>query len=172
VSVIRPGTPADEPALLELFDEAVEWMLARGQPGQWGAELPSTREDWRASIHALACEAGLYMLELDGRAAAALALGEAPEYVPPTDEPEIYILLVLSTRADRGRGLGGDLLAHAERRAREAGVSRLRVDCWADAPSLVGWYERYGFIACGEFERRGWRGQILSRPVPYEPPDG
>lgn len=34
---IRPGGEADSPLLVELFDEAVAWMLARGHTGQWGA---------------------------------------------------------------------------------------------------------------------------------------
>ena len=33
---IRKGSPADEQMLLRLFDEAVEWMVARGQSAQWG----------------------------------------------------------------------------------------------------------------------------------------
>jgi GNAT superfamily N-acetyltransferase len=170
VSVIRGGTPADEPALLELFDEAVEWMVSRGQPGQWGAEPPSNSQDWRTRIHALACEPALYMLEVDGRIAGALALGEAPGYATPPEQSEIYILLLLTARTHRGGGLGGELLAHAELLARAAGVDRLRVDCWADAPTLVGWYEAHGFTPCGTFESRGgWRGQLLARPVPYEP---
>jgi hypothetical protein len=33
---IRPGIAADAPLLLALFDEAVAWLVTRGQPGQWG----------------------------------------------------------------------------------------------------------------------------------------
>ena len=35
---IRRGGPADADAVIGLFDEAVLWMVARGQTGQWGAE--------------------------------------------------------------------------------------------------------------------------------------
>jgi hypothetical protein len=53
--------------------------------------------------------------------------------------------------------------------ARERGVEQLRVDCWAGAPSLVGWYERVGFERSGTFELDGpldgWRGQLLTMPL-------
>src|SRR3954465_5205598 len=42
---IRPGTPDDEGALLALFDEAVAWMVARGQTGQWGDRPFSQRAE-------------------------------------------------------------------------------------------------------------------------------
>lgn len=35
---IRSGGHEDAPWLLALFDEAIEWLVARGQAGQWGAE--------------------------------------------------------------------------------------------------------------------------------------
>ena len=42
---IRPGSPADYDALLALFDEAVAWMVARGQEGQWGSRPFSERPE-------------------------------------------------------------------------------------------------------------------------------
>jgi hypothetical protein len=36
--MIRRGAPADAAAVIGLFDEAVEWLVARGQTGQWGTE--------------------------------------------------------------------------------------------------------------------------------------
>ena len=37
----------------------------------------------------------------------------------------------------------------------------MRVDCWADAPGLIAWYERQGFVRCSSFEQNGWVGQIF-----------
>ena len=51
---IRPGRPADEDALLALFDEAVAWMIARGQTGQWGDRLFSERPESRGRVHEMA----------------------------------------------------------------------------------------------------------------------
>jgi hypothetical protein len=41
----------------------------------------------------------------------------------------------------------------------------VRVDCWADSPRLVTFYEREGFSRHGRFDLRGWRGQILSKTL-------
>lgn len=35
---IRPGDDRDLPVLLDMFDEAVAWMVARGNTEQWGTE--------------------------------------------------------------------------------------------------------------------------------------
>jgi hypothetical protein len=46
---IREGTPADAGAVLALFDEAVRWLVARGQTGQWGTE-PFSSVDARRRV--------------------------------------------------------------------------------------------------------------------------
>ena len=48
---------------------------------------------------------------------------------------------------------------------RAAGVSLLRVDCWAGAPSLVAWYEAQGFRRSGTFLVGEWAGQVFSLDV-------
>src|SRR3954451_24685127 len=63
---IRPGTPDDEGALLALFDEAVAWMVARGQTGQWGDRPFSERAETRARVREFAEHPGLWIAERDG----------------------------------------------------------------------------------------------------------
>ena len=45
---IRPGDLDDAPILVEMFDEAVEWMVSRGNTEQWGTE------PWSAQPHRMA----------------------------------------------------------------------------------------------------------------------
>src|SRR5579875_477403 len=162
---MRSGGREDAGWLLGLFDEAVAWMVARGQPGQWGTEPFSARPESVARVRALAGGGGLRVAELDGEPVGALIVGDAPDYVPPASEPELYVILVLTSRRHRGRQIGARLIEAAVEEARAAGAVTLRVDCWAGAPSLVAWYERQGFAPCGTFEVDGWPGQILSMPV-------
>jgi hypothetical protein len=35
---IRAGDVSDVPVLMAMFDEAVAWMVSRGNTGQWGTE--------------------------------------------------------------------------------------------------------------------------------------
>ena len=122
-----------------------------------------------ARVEAWAAGEGLWMAEVEGRVAGALVVGERPEHVQPVDEPELYVELLLSSRALAGRGIGAALLAHAAGLAREGGVSLLRVDCWAGAPPLVAFYERQGFVRDGTFDVRGWIGQVFSMRLGHQP---
>jgi GNAT superfamily N-acetyltransferase len=160
---VRRGGPDDAAAVVALFDEAVEWLVARGQTGQWGSEPMSGNERMVARVHEWAAGDGLlWMAEDEGRVVGALVVGARPEHVHPVDEPELYVELLLSSRALAGRGIGARLIAHAVELAREAGVGLLRVDCWAGAPDLVAFYERQGFVRDGTFDVGGWIGQVFS----------
>ena len=45
----------------------------------------------------------------------------------------------------RGEGIGGALVARAERRAREVGAEWIALDTADRAERLIGWYERLGY---------------------------
>lgn len=63
--------------------------------------------------------------------------------------------------------MGSALLAHAAEVTRQAGVSLLRVDCYAgDDGKLVAYYEGNGFTATEPYTTNGdWPGQVLARRV-------
>jgi GNAT superfamily N-acetyltransferase len=161
---IRTGSAADAPAVVGLFDEAVAWLVARGQEGQWGTTPWSQRPELVARTHAWARGDGLRIAQEDGDATpvGALVLGAHPPHVEPIDEPEAYVEALVSSRAHAGRRIGAQLVASAAEEARDAGAAVLRVDCWAGAPPLVAWYERQGFRRSGVFDVRGWIGQVFT----------
>jgi GNAT superfamily N-acetyltransferase len=161
---IRTGSAADAPAVVGLFDEAVAWLVARGQEGQWGTTPWSQRPELVARTHAWARGDGLRIAQEDGDATplGALVLGAHPPHVEPIDEPEAYVEALVTSRAHAGRRIGAQLVAAAAEEARAAGAAVLRVDCWAGAPPLVAWYERQGFRRSGSFDVRGWIGQVFT----------
>lgn len=160
---IRLGQAADATVVVALFDEAVAWMVARGQPGQWGTEPFSASRRKVKFAKMLAGGGGLRIAELGGVPVGALAVGDRPEHVSPAIGPELYINLLLSSRPYAGRDIGGALVRRAVAEAREAGLPRVRVDCWAGAPTLVAWYERQGFERTDRFEvNDGWIGQVFA----------
>ena len=160
---IRPGTPDDEGALLALFDEAVAWMVARGQPGQWGDRAFSERPETRARVREFAESPGLWIAERGDEPLGALIVGVRPPHVAPIDRSELYIELLISSRRHAGNGIGARLARLADEIAVERGVEVLRVDCWAGAPTLVGFYEAQGFTRSGVFDVRGWKGQVFEK---------
>jgi GNAT superfamily N-acetyltransferase len=163
---IREGAPADAAIVLALFDEAVAWLVARGQTGQWGSTAFSAIDSRVAAAAEWAASGGLRIAEVDGRPVGAMVLGARPEHVSPAPEPEHYITALVTSRAHAGQGIGAELVHRAVKETRTAGLKLLRVDCWAGAPGLVGWYERQGFRRSGTFTVRGWHGQVLSMDLP------
>ena len=91
-----------------------------------------------------------------------LVVGPAPAYAPPAPVPELYVILLLSSRESAGQGIGGQLVSKAVELGYERGAEILRVDCWAHAPGLVRWYEKQGFTRSSRFELNGWQGQIFT----------
>jgi GNAT superfamily N-acetyltransferase len=166
---IRRGGPGDADAVIALFDEAVAWMVARGQTGQWGSEPMSRNEKMVARVHGWAAGDGLWVMVDDDVVVGALVVGERPEHVHPVAEPELYVELLLSSRARAGERIGARLVEHAVALASDAGLALLRVDCWAGAPALVAFYEEQGFVKDGSFDVRGWIGQVFSMRLGHQP---
>jgi ribosomal protein S18 acetylase RimI-like enzyme len=163
---IREGGPSDAGTVLELFDEAVARLVARGRMGGPESRPFSATLDRRvAQATEWAASGGLRIALLDGEVAGALVLGARPPWVSAVAKSERYIEALVTSPRHAGRGVGGALVRRAAAEAREAGAVLLRVDCWADAPELVTWYERQGFRRSGTFELDGRHGQVLTMQV-------
>ncbi|MFE7463721.1 GNAT family N-acetyltransferase [Streptomyces sp. NPDC057499] len=166
---IRQGGPADAPAVLAMLDSAVAWMNARGNTEQWGTTPYSRIPGAVARIDQYTTEKSPFVAELDGTPVGALVLDSGPSPqtpIPPADEPERYVRLLVSHREYAGLGIGAALLARAVEETRRAGVDLLRVDCWAGGGGeLVAYYERTGFTPTDRFLSGTWPGQVLARRV-------
>ncbi|MFE6904848.1 GNAT family N-acetyltransferase [Streptomyces erythrochromogenes] len=166
---IRPGGPADAPALLDMLDSAVAWMNARGNTEQWGTTPYSRLPGGPERVERYTTENTPYVAELDGVPVGGLVLDHGPSPQLPiasAGEPERYVRLLVSDRRYAGRGIGAALLAHAAEETRRAGVALLRVDCWAGGGGeLVAFYERNGFAPTERFLSGDWPGQVLARRV-------
>jgi GNAT superfamily N-acetyltransferase len=164
-TTLRRGDEQDLDTLLAFFDEAVAWMVARGQPDQWGTEPWSTNPKRVERVRQLLDSGELWIAELDGTPAGALIVSDRPDpHVARADEPERYVRLLITSRARAGNAIGSVLLDKAKDIARADGVELLRVDCWAGGGGkLVAYYERNGFTKSGTFDYNGWPGQVLAQ---------
>lgn len=162
---IRVAGVADVPEVLGLFDRAVEWLAASGRAGQWGTDPWSAQPRRVEQIRKFATGGGLRVAEIAGSVAGALKLGAAPWYVPPPQEPELYLEAFVVDRRHAGFGVGRALLDRACAEAAGQRAAVLRLDCWAGGDgALVRYYERAGFTPAGRFTVAGnWPGQILIR---------
>ena len=167
---IRHGGPSDLSAALALGDEAVVWMNARGNTQQWGTEPWTGSERREGTMRSRAEGGGMRIMEdEDGTVLGVLVITEThQEYVPPADERELYVNLLLVSRRQSGRGIGAALIERAKQEAAERGIDLIRVDCWAgEDGSLIRVYEKYGFTRVLEFavplpDRDDWPGMLLA----------
>ncbi|KAL4963791.1 acyl-CoA N-acyltransferase [Aspergillus stella-maris] len=179
---ITRGTIHDTPAVLHLLDKAVAWLASQNRTGQWGTTPFSTDPKRIERLQEFTTTGFGLWLAVDaenvtsnaeaeeeqstspGKIIGALALGERNPYVPPVAEPEVYVSLLVTDREWAGRGIGKQLLKHARGVAREAGVSLLRVDCYAGGDGkLVRYYEAQGFERLERVEVQGmWACQVLA----------
>jgi RimJ/RimL family protein N-acetyltransferase len=120
---LRVGGPMDEPTLLRLFDEAIAWLVARDQTDQWGSAPYSSRPAGVEQVHRLAGGGGLRIAELGGQPVGALVTGPAPTYVPPADRNELYIQLLLTSRAYAGQQIGVQLVTRRSPKPASAAAS-------------------------------------------------
>ncbi len=65
----------------------------------------------------------------------------------------------------RARGSAHCLVVDAIARARSAGATVLRADCWAEARRLIEWYEAQGFERDGIVSVGEWQAQLLRMSV-------
>lgn len=168
---IRDGGRDDIPAILGMLDSCVEWLAGQGRTGQWGTKPLSENPKTVESVTRHMDEGSVFIAEAGGVPAATLTLTDAPgahlSHLPPPGEPERYIHWLASDRRFQGHGVGSALLAHAAEETRRAGVSLLRVDCYAGADGkLVRYYENNGFVRTETYLGTGdWPGQVLARRV-------
>ena len=162
---IRSGDAADVPAVMAMFDEAVVWMVARGNTEQWGTEPWSSQPEKVEAIRSRIEATDLWIAEWDGAPVGALITSDQPQdYVEPVADPELYVRLLLTSRRYAGRQIGAQLLACARSLAVEQGVALVRVDCYRGGDeSLVRYYERNGFVRTHSFTVGEWPGQVLEQ---------
>lgn len=165
---LTPGGPDDTGTLLDMFDARVAWMVARGQPDQWGSAPWSADPAKAERVRGMASGGGLWLARIDGVPAGALVVSdEHASYVPPAEEPELYVVLLITMPEFAGRGVGRALLDHARTLAVERGVGLMRIDCWAGREgALVRYYTRAGFTPTETFHVGDWPGQVLEQRLP------
>jgi N-acetylglutamate synthase-like GNAT family acetyltransferase len=183
MAIVR-ATVDDVPKVLHLLDAAVKWLVSRDRVGQWGAAPFSENSKRAEQLREYATTGlGLWLAikmaddtvisniqpqTMNGEAPVimgALAVGEKMPYVTSVSEPELYVRLLVTDRQWAGNKIGERLLDHARDLANGAGVSLLRVDCYAGGDGkLIQYYESQGFKRSELLNLEGhWPCQVLAQ---------
>jgi GNAT superfamily N-acetyltransferase len=156
------------PVILGLLDRAVAWLSASGRTGQWGIEPWSANPEAVERVETMLRCGRARLAEIDGEPAGACLASDTPSaYIAPSDEPELFVNLLVTERRFRGAGVGAALIEDVRREAAVRAVGLIRVDFYAGGDgALVRQYEALGFGSVAPFvvERPGkppWPGQLL-----------
>jgi ribosomal protein S18 acetylase RimI-like enzyme len=147
----RFAGPADVPAIVGLIESAYRGESSRAG---WTTEadlLDGQRTDARAIAQIVRAEDSRLMLaEADGVLAGCCLLQRRPQ-------AQAYFGMFSVPPGCQGQGWGGQILAEAERLARDDWAARtMEMTVLAPRRDLIAWYERRGYRRTGE-----------TRPFPY-----
>ncbi|CAL8972341.1 L-methionine sulfoximine/L-methionine sulfone acetyltransferase [Propionicimonas sp. T2.31MG-18] len=144
---IRPARPADLPALLEIYNDAVVHTTASWDLLPW---TPVEHAEWYAT------KAGhghpVLVADEDGEVVGYAAYGpfRAKAGYAATMEHSVYV-----RPADQGRGIGRALLEAVVAAARANGVHALIGGLSADNEASVGLHRSLGFVEVGRLPQVG-----------------
>jgi RimJ/RimL family protein N-acetyltransferase len=149
---IRPGDPADAPALVALASgvgaEPGGWLLA---DARWRSVTDERRYLRALRRHP---DAALFVAEEGDEIVGRLSLARDPH---PSSAHVADLGLMVAARCRR-RGIGTALMLEAERWAREADVQKLELHVFPHNDAAVALYEKLGY------EREGYRRGHYRRP--------
>ena len=141
-----PATPADVPALTALINQAY-----RGK---------ASHQAWTTEDHLLEGpridEAALYQMLQAPKATLLKYLDANDKLVGclymQRQGSRLYLGTLAVAPDAQARGVGRQLLAHADEHARQQGCSHLNITVLSARPELLVWYERHGYTRTGDAE--------------------
>ena len=165
IEILR-AEPADLDTVVSILEEAAQWIMAQGID-QWPATFPP---QWRTRIVESIQRGEVHLARLDGQPVGTLTLQWSDRMVWGDIEDDAgYVHRLAIRRAFGGKGLGRQLLGWAEAMVAVAGKEHLRLDCMAENPALMRYYERAGFVYRGRVEGQGWNASLYEKRVRADP---
>ncbi|GGM83374.1 hypothetical protein GCM10012275_62500 [Longimycelium tulufanense] len=152
---IEKASPEELPVVLEILDDAAEWLQGRGID-QWPASF-SDDATWRIERIRSYIEFGLTYLVRgkSGKSVATFTLSRAadPQFMhgwPDGPDSGGYIFRMAVRRSAAGNDIGGVILDWAAREVARWGRAWLRIDVHRHNKQLQSYYERHGFTRVNE----------------------
>jgi GNAT superfamily N-acetyltransferase len=141
---VRRATAADAPVATAILDEASAYVHTLGFE-QWPVPFPPDELVQRIE------RGELYLVDADGEPAATLTLlWDDPAFWGERPPDAVYLHKLAIRRAFAGRGLGAAIVEWVDEHAASAGRRYVRLDCQREDAGIRSYYERLGFVHCGD----------------------
>tara|TARA_Y100000815_G_C13349954_1_gene503873 strand:+ start:11976 stop:12479 length:504 start_codon:yes stop_codon:yes gene_type:complete len=148
--VIRLAKSDEIDEILQLTRACAQHMIVKGIH-QWNEHYPS-----RAAFLNDIERGELYLYLIDGKISGTIVTSTLmdEEYIPiswltPKDSRNVYIHRLAVLPAMQGRGIAQELMAFAERQARENSYDSIRLDTFSQNPRNQKFYEQRGYKRLG-----------------------
>jgi ribosomal protein S18 acetylase RimI-like enzyme len=146
---VRPAKPEDAAAVGELVRAAYSTYV-----GRMGKEPAPMLEDYAALIR----DGVVWVLDEGGEVLGALVMRPA--------EDHLFVDNVAVAPGHQGRGLGRELVAFAEERARKEGLGEVRLYTNEKMQENLSVYTKLGFEETGRRLDGGYRRVFMRKPLP------
>lgn len=149
---IRPATSEDAASLAATYRSAYAQNRALGFPAKAASATAEQVGEWIANDWVfVACAPAETGNTNRGPSATAAEHVVGGVRLQPTDENRVKLSRLAVHEEWKGRGVGGELLDHAERTIRERGYGVVWLTTPARHPFLPDWYVRCGYEATGPY---------------------
>ncbi len=149
---IRRATAEEAQIVWGIIETCAKWLSQRGLE-HWA------RYYTKDMVDKMIKKKDVFLALSDGKPVGTITTGSNPpkyyneagyagKFTNPED-PAVYITAVAVLPAEHKRGFAGQMLQYIEDEAYLAGADWLRLDCRAEVPGLVGFYEKRGFVKLG-----------------------
>jgi GNAT superfamily N-acetyltransferase len=159
------GSNEPEPSA-SIIEEVAAWGEAEGMPSWSPGSFTGPDSVGVSRLRGDIAHRGLYLIWQGARAIGTFSLLESdPIYWPDGGDAAMYLHRFAVSRAAAGAGAGRFAVAWCLGETRRRGRSHVRLDCLADNPGILRYYERLGFTAVDEVVITGTRYSLYEIPV-------
>ncbi len=156
---IVPAREEDLDLVMEVLNEAAEWLASMGFPTRWNrAQL--SREKCLSQIH----QDEVFLAKLGNETVGTITLQWSDPVFWDGASPDAgYVHKFTVRRAYSDRKLGEAMLQWAEGQASRRGKNYLRLDRLSNNRKIREYYERAGFVHKGDASPLGWRASLYEK---------
>jgi ribosomal protein S18 acetylase RimI-like enzyme len=142
---IHHTTPEDLATIYELFEHSIVYQERHGYPAWRNYDKGAIVRDIENGHQ--------YKIVIDGTIALVFSVAYSDKVIwREMDQGEsIYLHRIVTNQQFKGQRLFGQILAWCYQHIREKGLRSIRMDTWADNPTIIQYYRSFGFEVVENF---------------------